>query len=265
VTRSRRLTVAEERELVIATEAGDPEACRRLVETFLPEINGVARPFRNAVGVEPRDLLQEGVAALLFAARRYDQRLETPFWAYAAFWVRKAMQELVADLSRAVALSDRAVRGLATVRAARADFQRAHGREPSTDDLAELTGFTREQVERLLAADRVPRSLEARIRPDDETAGTVGDRIADPAAEKALEAVLDGLELRRVEAVAGTLTDRELDVLRSHYGLGEPARSLGQIGAVLGVSAERARQIEAAALRKLRDELTRPVVLEEAT
>src|ERR1700722_8919193 len=113
------LTAPQERNLVIAAESGDAEACRRLVEVFLPAIGGLARGFHSAVGVERQELVQEGVAGLLFAARRYDPRLNTPFWAYASFWVRKAMQELVAELTRPVALSDRAMGGLAPLRGAR--------------------------------------------------------------------------------------------------------------------------------------------------
>ena len=137
----------------------------------------MARRFGGVEGVDRQELVQEGVAALLFAARRYDPRLETPFWAYAAFWVRKAMQELVADLSRAVALSDRAVRGLAAIRAARAERLQAGHREPTVDELAQATGLTRGQVAQLLAADRPAASLHARVDSDDGSAGTMGDPI----------------------------------------------------------------------------------------
>ena len=96
---------------MIAADGGDAAACRRLVEAFLPAIGSLARGFSGS-RIEQRELLQEGVAGLLLAARRYDFALETPFWAYASFWVRKAMQELVAELTRPVALSDRAIRDL---------------------------------------------------------------------------------------------------------------------------------------------------------
>jgi RNA polymerase primary sigma factor len=252
--------VAQERELVVAAEAGDEDACRLLVETFLPEINAAARRFERAGEVERRDLVQEGVAALLFAARRYDARLETPFWAYASFWVRKAMQELVADLSRAVALSDRAVRGLATVRAARGRLQHSLGRQPTVDELATDTGLSRTQLEPLLAADRPARSLEAPIHPDDDTAGTVGARIADPAAEEAFDVVLDDIELRRLSVLTTALSEREQTVIRVHFGLGQPAQTLAEVGSVLGLTAERARQIEAGALGKLRTLLVQPAL-----
>ena len=88
---------------MIAADCGDSEACRQLVEAFLPAIGNLARGFQSA-SIERPELLQEGVAGLLFAARRYDPGLATPFWGYASFSVRKAMQELVAELTRPVAL-----------------------------------------------------------------------------------------------------------------------------------------------------------------
>jgi RNA polymerase primary sigma factor len=113
-----RLTVRQERDLVIAAECGDSDACRELVETFLPAIAALAVGFQSNA-FDQQELLQAGVAGLLFAARRYDASLDTPFWAYASFWVRKAMQELVADLARPVSLSDRAVRDLARLKKTR--------------------------------------------------------------------------------------------------------------------------------------------------
>ncbi len=130
--------------------------------------------------VERLELLQEGVAGLLVAARRYDGTLNTPFWAYASFWVRKAMQELVAELTRPVALSDRAVRELAQVRRARSEHLRLHAAEPSTDELSRATGLTTAQLERLQATERTPRSTQEGLTDGDEAAATLGDTIVDP-------------------------------------------------------------------------------------
>ncbi|MFZ2013056.1 MAG: sigma-70 family RNA polymerase sigma factor [Nocardioides sp.] len=260
MSRPERLTVEQERDLVIAAEGGDDRAVRLLVEAFLPEINALARRFDGAAGMERRDLVQEGVAGLLFAARRFDPQLGTPFWAYASFWVRKAMQELVADLSRPVALSDRAVRGLAAVRAARHELSQSLGREPTLDELAAAAGLTPAQVHGLVTADRPARSIEASLDPDDDSAGTVAEHLADPGAEQAFDVVLDDIEVRRVQALAEALTDRERTVIHARFGLGESVQTLAQVGSSLGLSAERARQIEAAALGKLRALLTQPAL-----
>src|SRR5262245_42005842 len=137
-----RLTAEEERDLVIAAEGGDAAACQELVEAFLPAIAALALGlYGGGVGVERQELVQQGVAGLLSATRRYDARLHTPFWAYASFWVRKAMQEHVAELARPVALSDRAVRELARVRRARSEHLQFHGTEPTTRDLSSVTGL----------------------------------------------------------------------------------------------------------------------------
>ena len=253
---SDRLTLRQEHDLVIGAEAGDADASRKLVEAFLPAIVGVAAHFPTAVRVERQELVQEGVAGLLFAARRYDTRLETPFWAYASFWVRKAMQELVAELARPVALSDRAVRGLALLGRARSDHLQAHGSEPTDGELSRATGFTRTQIESLQATQRRPRALEEPLGAAAEAAATVGDTIADPVAEREYEHVLDEIEIHEVRDLADELDPRERCVLRAHYGLGEPAQTLGQIGGTLGLTAERARQIEVGALEKLRERLS---------
>jgi RNA polymerase primary sigma factor len=249
--------VRQERDLVIAVECGDSVACRRLVEVFLPAIANLARGFQRS-RVERRELLQEGVAGLLFAARRYNSELETPFWAYASFWVRKAMQELVAQLTRPVALSDRAVRDLTHIRRARNESLQTEGKEPTTEELSAATGLAPAQVESLLATERMPRGLEDRFSTDDASSPTIGETIVDPVAEQAYEEVLDELEIHGVLNLTDVLEERERAVIRSHYGLGEEPRTLSEIGAGLGLTAERARQIEVAALTKLRMALARP-------
>jgi RNA polymerase primary sigma factor len=256
LSHAERLTSGQERDLVIATGSGDTEACRQLVEAFLPAIAHVARGFHAGPGVERQELLQEGIAGLLFAAQRYDPRLRTPFWAYASFWVRKAMQELVAELTRPVSLSDRAVRELALIRTARTDHLRSQGTEPTNEELMGATGLTRSQLDRLRAAELTPRSIDEDLHPEERT--TVGDTIIDLDAEQAFDRVLDRIELREVDHLAGRLDDRERAVVRAHYGLGEPPRTLNEIGRRMGLTAERARQIEVVALDKLREALARP-------
>jgi RNA polymerase sigma factor (sigma-70 family) len=236
---------------VLGADAGDTDASRRLVEAFLPAIVGLANGFPGRVRVEQRELVQDGVAGLLLAARRYDPRRKTPFWAYASFWVRKAMQELVAELARPFALSDRAVRDLARVRAARHEHLQAHGREPTEAQLSLATGLSRAQLESLQAADRAPRGLEERFGTD----ATVREVVVDPGAELAYEHVLDDIEIHAVHGLADRLDERERSVLNAHYGLGRPAQTLNEIGGELGLTAERARQIEARALEKLREAL----------
>jgi RNA polymerase sigma factor (sigma-70 family) len=246
-----RLTIRQERELVVAAERGDPDACRRLVEAFLPAIRALAHSYHGVLGIERQELLQEGVAGLLVAARRYDPLRQTRFWTYASFWVRKAMQELVAELGRPVALSDRAVRGLAQLRAAQRAHVQAHGREPTREELCRATGLAAAQIDALHAVERRPRGLEERVGGD-EAGATVAETIVDPDAGHAYDELLDALERSEVRRLVERLDERERLVVRAHYGLDCRPLTLSQIGGTLGLTGERARQIEAAALEKLR-------------
>jgi RNA polymerase primary sigma factor len=259
------LSFEQTRDLVVATEAGDAVACRQLVRAFLPAIAAVARRYEPVPRVERAELIDEGVVGLLRAAQRYDPRFDTPFWAYASWWVRQAMQKLVAEVTRPVVLSDRALRGLAVMRAARNDHVRDHGREPSRKELAGATGFTLVQLDTFLAVELPPRGLEEPVSADEATTGTVGQTIADAGAEQEYERVLDRIQMEEVRDLTAGLDERERTVLSRHYGLGQSPQTLREIGDGLGVSAERVRQIEVDALAKLRETVARPRIPRAAT
>jgi len=148
---SDRLTPHQERDLVVAAEAGDSDASRQLVDAFLPAIARLAQRFPGGIGVERQELVQEGVAGLLFAAQRYDFEQKTPFWAYASFWVRKAMQELVAELSRPVCPVGPSRPRSRSDQGGAHEHVRAHRVEPTNEELSRATGFTLAQLGSLQA------------------------------------------------------------------------------------------------------------------
>jgi RNA polymerase primary sigma factor len=240
-----------ERELVIAAQRSEPEARASLVVVCTPLIGSVARMYRGSAAVNRGELMQEGIVGLLRALERYDVELGTPFWAYASWWVRQAMQQLVSELTRPVVLSDRAVRQLARVKDARRSLAQTRGGEPTIRELAAETGLEPAQVERLIAAERMPRALEEPIGGEDG-AGTYGDLLADPCAEDAYDRVAPWLGTRELGHILLDLTDRERDIVRARYGLDGAELTLRELGERFGVSAERVRQIEQQALEKLR-------------
>jgi RNA polymerase primary sigma factor len=252
LTTGQALSAKRERDLLVAAAVGDPAATADLVEAFLPAISGIGRLYRNTPGVARAELLQEGVVGLLRAAKRYDATLGTPFWAYASWWVRQAMQQLVAQVTRPTVLSDRALRGLARIRDARRDLAQQHGREPTTDEVCAKAGLTRAQAEDLLAIERPSRALEEPVGSFDST-GTLADLIEDPEAETEYAKVLERIEIDQMRALAEDLGEREREILAAHYGLGRAAQTLREIGDELGVSPERVRQLEERALATLRD------------
>ena len=246
-----RLTTSAERRLVHEAQRGDAGARERLVDAFLPSIGHVARQYRGCRAVDRRELMQEGVVGLLRALDRFDLDLGTPFWAYASWWVRQAMQQLVAELSHPIVLSDRALRRLASIRNAEREYAQGHGHAPSLPELADEVGVTCSEIERLTAAERPSRGFDEPI--GDGNGGMIlGEVLADPHAEDPYDLAWRRVLAADLPQMLDELDERDRRILRDRFGLGAANRTLAQVGASLGISAERVRQLEQAALEKLR-------------
>lgn len=246
------LPAVRERDLLARTEAGERAATEELVSAFMPAIDGVASHYRSFRSLERQELRQEGVVGLLRAARRYEQRYEKPFWAYASWWVRQAMQQLVAELTSPVVLSDRAARNLVQMKRARSAFFQANRREPSDSELARSARMPLDQVQHLVSVERAPSSLQARLPGDEEAAPTFAERLKDPATEEDYERVADLVDGEHIRDLASNLEERERRIVFAHYGIDCRQRTLREIGKEFELSVERVRQLEERALDKLR-------------
>jgi RNA polymerase sigma factor (sigma-70 family) len=162
------------------------------------------------------------------------------------------MQQLISELTRPVVLSDRALRHLARLRDAHRAAVQATGREPSRAQLAADAGLTDDQVDDLLTVELGARSTDEPQLAEDGVIGTFGDLLADPLAAGEYERVLEAIEADELLALLAGLSDRERAIVRARYGLDTgDEESLRSVGARLGMSAERVRQIEQRALGKL--------------
>jgi RNA polymerase sigma factor (sigma-70 family) len=161
--------------------------------------------------------------------------------------MRQAMQQAVAEQSRAVRLPTRVLWDLH-------DLREAQRCAPADSDerVARSLGWSDGRVAEVLRAERPALSLDAAYPGDDDAVSPLGDLIADPLSEAGYERILSELTGRRVRALLTTLTDRERQVLVWRFGLEGEELSLRQIGRRLGISAERVRQLEQRALTKLR-------------
>ena len=252
-TPHRRAGRPDEPALLRAARAHDGQGRAELVEAYMPLIGSVAHHYRGARAVNHTELMQEGVVGLLRAVDRYDPDRQTPFWAYASFWVRQAMQQLVAELTWPVVLSDRALRQLARIRDAERRIAQDKGRSPSVAELGAAAGLGPDQLGLLLAAERAPRGLDEPVPVDRGAGSALGEMLSDPAAQDPFEQIPSRDAAQRLGEVLVVLTDRERTILTEHYGLNGEPRTLRVIAAGLGVSAERVRQIEQGALDKLRE------------
>jgi RNA polymerase primary sigma factor len=242
---------ASERALILRAKAGGPRDREELVKWFAPRIAGVARVYRWSTAVDREELTQEGVVGLLRALGRYEPERGPAFWAYAVWWVRQAMQQVVSELSRPMILSDRALRQLARIKDTQRRFEQAHRHEPSPLELAPLVGLPRWQIESLTRADRNTRGLDEPAVGERSKGTSLAELLADVPAQDAYERV-DQRELAStVPNLLAHLDERERTIIRSRYGLDRPAQTLREVAPKLGISAERVRQIEHDALEKL--------------
>jgi RNA polymerase sigma factor (sigma-70 family) len=219
----------------------------RLVETHMPRVVTLARRFSDR-RVELADLVQEGSLALLEAAERYDRSRDVPFWPYAAPWVHGAIYRLAQDQRRAVRIPAAARSEIRRLR--RAEDEQG-GARSGTGVAADRAGIPPQRADVLLAADRSPRSLDEPVGSDDDGL-VLGDLVPDPSTRDPLDQVVAAADAAQAAWLLDTLNEGQRDVLRRHFGLGRPRESLADIGRRLGVTRERARQIEVAALDNLR-------------
>lgn len=248
VARYPLLTADEEKELARRVEEGDPAAKERMVNSNLRLVVSIARRYRNDE-LTLLDLIQEGTLGLIRAVEKFDWRKGFRFSTYATLWIQQAIQRGLANQSRTIRLPVHVVEDQQRVSRAERTLLARTAQEPTDAEIAAEARLSEARVAMVRELPRTVTSLDRPIGEDD--GGTIGDRIAAPE-EDALGELDVSLRKRALDEALAELPERDAEVLRLRFGLGdaEPL-TLADVGARLGVSRERVRQIEAGALRRL--------------
>ena len=246
---SGTVSAARWQELQLRAQRGD-RATEQFINSNLRLVVSIAKRYQSPE-LPLLDLVQEGNLGLIHAVGKFDWRKGFKFSTYATWWIKQAISRGIDNTGRAIRLPVHAGEQVRRLLRAKRQFEGRNGRSPSFAELAEVLEISEAQVVELLQQGSEPVSLDSPVDTDGET--ELGDLVADAASPSPLDAVTEAMLSGEVNKLLSVLDEREREVVRLRFGFGggDP-RTLEEVGIALHLTRERIRQIERAALSKLR-------------
>jgi RNA polymerase primary sigma factor len=255
IGRFQLLTAKEEAALARKIKQGDIAARDRMIKANLRLVVTIAGDYVD-LGLPMVDLVSEGSIGLTKAVERFDPTKGAKLSTYAAWWIKQSIKLALSNQTKTIRLPVHLVEKISKVRRLALEMSHQLGREPSDEELAEEIGMSVERVAELRNGSPRPASLEAVIDEGEST--QLGEIIADEDAQTSYDWLRDQDLQRELKGALHILDDREKKIVFQRFGLdGSQPKTLEQLGAAIGLTRERIRQLQTRALQKLRRALTK--------
>ena len=246
------LTQQQELELGKRIMEGDEEAKKKLIESNLKLVINFAKRYLGKTSMSFSDLIQEGNLGLIRAVERFDYHRGLKFSTYGTWWIRQAISRAIADQARTIRIPVHMVETINKLARVQRQLWQKLGREPTEAEVAQVMGMSEEKIGEIKRIALEPTSLETPTGEEGDS--EFYDFVVDENAKSPAESVVQSMLKEQLLAVIETLTPREHKVMRLRYVLDDAhPRSLEEVGKEFNVTRERIRQIEAKALKKLRN------------
>src|SRR5687767_1776501 len=250
IAKTPLLTADEEISLAKRIERGDLDAKDHMTRANLRLVVSIAKRYRNQ-GLPFLDLIQEGSIGLVRAVEKFDFRKGFKFSTYATWWIRQAISRAIADKGRTIRIPIHIDNILKKLDGAQRKLEADGDRDPTIEEIAAMAGVDPVEADVIMRAAQQLVSLDKPVG-DDADAAQFGDLIPDEATPSPFEAAVESLTNQRLREVLDHLSYRDRRIIELRFGLdGDQGRTLDQVAKMFGLTRERTRQIEEAALRKL--------------